>query len=128
MAKEQFMKLMGASESVIADLTPSQRLSVGRIIDYMNPVSLRSPGVTFDNTTELPGERIAAIMAPTLVLHARDDTLQMYHNAEFAARTIPDAKLVSFEHGGHIVVVVEQATIRTAVRQHILTHAPDLSQ
>jgi pimeloyl-ACP methyl ester carboxylesterase len=63
-------------------------------------------------------------MAPTVVLHAKDDTLPLYHNAEFAARTIPGAKLVSFERGGHIVVIVEQMAVRTAVRQHILNHAP----
>jgi len=44
----------------------------------------------------LPGERITAITAPTLILHARDDTLQLFRNAEFAAARIPGATLVSF--------------------------------
>jgi len=127
LAKRQFMELMGVSDTVIARLTPAQRLSVEHIIDYMNPASLRSTGVAFDNQGMLPGERIAAITAPTLIFHAVDDTLQLYHNAEFAVSTIPDAKLVSFEHGGHVVVIVEQSTISAAAREHIVTHTQNPS-
>lgn len=122
-AKSQFMELMGASDEVIAGLTRAQRQMVERIIDYMNPVSLRSAGASFDNKAKLPGERIAAIRAPTLVLHAKDDTLQLYHNAEFAASTIPDARLLFFERGGHVVMIVEQSTVSAAVQRHIVAHA-----
>ena len=70
----------------------------------------------------MPNERIAAIQAPTLIFHATDDTLQLYHNAEFAAATIPGARLVSFERGGHLLTFVEQAAIRTTLQQHIFDH------
>jgi pimeloyl-ACP methyl ester carboxylesterase len=88
----------------------------------MNPVSLRSDGVAFDNKAKMPNERIAAIRAPTLIFHATDDTLQLYHNAEFAASTIPGARLVSFQRGGHLLMSVEQSTIRTVMQKHILDH------
>lgn len=120
--RRQFMGLMGASEAVIAGLTPGQRDLVDQFIDYMNPVSLRSAGAAFDNTAEMPNERIAAVRAPTLLFHAVDDTLQLYHNAEFAAAAIPDAKLVRFEKGGHILMSVQQSTLRTVTRKHILDH------
>jgi pimeloyl-ACP methyl ester carboxylesterase len=121
--KKQFMGLMGATGDVIAELTPGQQELVDRIIEEMNPVSPRSAGVGFDNRAKLPGDRIAAIQAPTLIIHAADDTLQPYHNAEFAAATIPDARLVHFERGGHLLMAVEQATISGAVQKHILDHA-----
>ncbi len=121
--KKQFMGLMGATDAVIVELTPGQQELVDRIIEEMNPVSLRSAGVVFDNRATLPGDRIAAIQAPTLIFHAADDTLQPYHNAEFAAATIPGARLVRFERGGHLLMAVEQATIRAAVQKHILDHA-----
>ena len=121
--KKQFMGLMGATDAVITELTSGQREMVERIIEEMNPVSLRTAGVTFDNRATLPGDRIAGIQAPTLILHATDDTLQLYDNAEFAAATIPGAKLVRFERGGHLLMVVEQETIRGAVQEHILDHA-----
>jgi pimeloyl-ACP methyl ester carboxylesterase len=59
--KTQFIGLMGATDAVIAELAPGQQELVDRIIEEMNPVSLRSAGVAFDNRAALPGERIAAI-------------------------------------------------------------------
>ncbi len=120
--KKQLMELMGANNAVIASLTPQQRELVESIIDYMNPVSPRSAGAAFDNKAAMPNERIATIQAPTLIFHATDDTLQLYRNAEFAASTIPGAKLVSFNRGGHLLVCVEQSAIRTALQKHILDH------
>lgn len=120
--RRQLMELMGANDAVIASLTPGQRELVDQIIDYMNPVSLRSAGAAFDNKAAMPNERIAAIRAPTLIFHATDDTLQLYRNAEFAASTIPGARLVSFQRGGHLLMSVEQSTIRTVMQKHILDH------
>lgn len=117
---KQLMELMGANDTVIAGLTPEQREMTEQIIDYMNPVSPRSAGAAFDNQAAMPNERIAAIQAPTLIVHATDDTLQLYHNAEFAAATIPGARLLRFERGGHLLIFVEQAAIRPTVQQHIL--------
>jgi len=115
----------GANSEVIAGLTPDQRQLFDRFIDYMNPVSPRSAGVSFDNKAKMPGERIAEIAAPTLILHATDDGLQLYHNAEFAAATIANATLVRFDKGGHFLIGTEQSAIRTAVADHILSNAGD---
>jgi pimeloyl-ACP methyl ester carboxylesterase len=117
--KQQLMGLIGAGDEVIARLTPDQRQLFERFIDDMNPVSLRSAGTVFDNKATMPGERIAAITAPTLILHARDDGLQLFHNAMFAAATIPNVKLVSFDKGGHFIIGTEQSAIRAAVLDHI---------
>lgn len=125
--RKQFLQLIGVDDRVIAHLNAGQRVLVDRVVDEMNPVSLHAAGVAFDNQATLPGDRIAAIAAPTLVVHAQDDTLQLYHNAEFAAATIPGARLLSFEHGGHFVMVTEQAAVREAVQQHILDHTRELS-
>jgi pimeloyl-ACP methyl ester carboxylesterase len=114
-----FFQLMGAPPAVIAGLTPEQRLLADQIVDFMNPVSPRAAGVAFDNRAAMPNQRIAAVRAPTLILHARDDTLQLYRNAEFAAATISGSRLVSFDHGGHLVLAVEQARIRVLVGEHL---------
>jgi len=118
--KKQFMGLMGAPDAVVDNLTPQQRELAEQVIDYMNPVSPRSSGVTLDNTAKMPNERIALIQIPTLVVHATDDMLQLYHNAEYASSTIPGAKLLRFERGGHLLMVVEQMAIRPAVQKHII--------
>jgi 2-hydroxy-6-oxonona-2,4-dienedioate hydrolase len=121
--KKQFMGLMGANDAVIANLTPRQREQAERIIDYMNPASPRSAGAAFDNKAAMPNERIAGIQAPTLVVHARDDALQLFHNAEYAAAKIHGARLLSYEKGGHLVLWVEQAAIRAAVQKHVREHS-----
>lgn len=118
--KRKFMELMGASDAVIAGLTPEQRELVGQIIDYMNPASLRSAGAAFDNKAMMPNERISKIRAPTLIFHATDDTLQLFHNANYAASTIPGARLVPFERGGHLLISVEQTAIRSIMQKHIV--------
>ncbi len=120
--RRQLLGLMGVDKAIVFQLTPEQRTLAGEVIDYMNPVTLRSAGVTFDNTAEMPNERIAAVEAPTLVVHAADDALQLYHNAEFAMSTIPNVRLMRFEKGGHLVLIVEQSRIRAATMQHILAH------
>jgi 2-hydroxy-6-oxonona-2,4-dienedioate hydrolase len=120
--RRQLMGVLGASDAVIANLTPQERSLIERLIDYMNPAAPRSAGVVLDNTAELPGERITSITSPTLIVHAKDDLLQLYHNAEYAAAGIPGARLMDFEAGGHVVVVVQREAIGTAVRRHIHSH------
>jgi 2-hydroxy-6-oxonona-2,4-dienedioate hydrolase len=124
--KKQLMSVIGANREVIAGLTPWQREQVEHFIEYMNPAAPRSAGAAFDNETTLPGGRIAAIKAPTLIIHAKDDLLQLYHNAEFAASVIPGARLMSYESGGHILMAVEQEDIRNAVFKHIQGEYEDL--
>jgi pimeloyl-ACP methyl ester carboxylesterase len=121
--RKPFLRLMGADDAVVASLSAVQERWVDAVIDGMNPVSPRAAGVVFDNRAELPGARIAAIRTPTLVLHARDDTLQVFGNAEFAAATIPGAQLHAFDRGGHLLMVVEQGVIRELTTQHVLRHA-----
>jgi pimeloyl-ACP methyl ester carboxylesterase len=115
----RFLELMGVTPAVIATLTPAQRSLADEVIDSMNPVSPRAKGVSFDNRAAMPDGRIVAVRAPTLILHARDDTLQLFRNAEFAAASIPGSRLVGFERGGHLLLAVEQARIRALVAEHL---------
>jgi pimeloyl-ACP methyl ester carboxylesterase len=121
--RRQLMDLIGVSPDVFAGLTDDQRRLAERFIDEMNPVSLRSAGAAFDNRATMPGERIAAITAPTLIVHAVDDGLQLFHNAEFAAGHIPNARLIRSEIGGHFVMGIEQSVLRAAIADHILENA-----
>lgn len=120
--QRSFLALMGASIGVVSRLSAVQRRDLGQLLDFMNPVVPRAPGVTFDNSEALPGARILAIQSPTLIVHARDDSLQLYHNAEFAAAKISGARLVSFAEGGHVVMLVEQAEIQLLVQTHLREH------
>jgi 2-hydroxy-6-oxonona-2,4-dienedioate hydrolase len=123
LARGWFLGLMGADAALVAGLSAVQRQQVDALITGMNPVSPRAAGVRFDNQAAMPNERIAVIRAPTLVLHARDDGLQLFHNAEFAARHIPGARLVAFDRGGHLLLAVAQAEVQQQVLAHVLQHA-----
>jgi pimeloyl-ACP methyl ester carboxylesterase len=120
--RKPLMNLMGASDEVVAGLTPGQQQLVDQVIDFMNPVAPRYAGVALDNRAAMPNERIAAVRAPTLIVHAADDTLQLYRNAEFAAATIPGARLLRFERGGHLLIAVEQPRIRAEIQAFIRAH------
>lgn len=120
--RRPLVTLMGASADVLAQLAPDRRRLVDQLIDEMNPVAPRSAGVAFDNRAALPNERIGGIRAPTLILHARDDTLQLFRHAEFAAATIPGARLLSFERGGHLLLAVELDRLRAEVQAFVRAH------
>jgi 2-hydroxy-6-oxonona-2,4-dienedioate hydrolase len=121
--RPQLTELLGANKAVLGELAPERRQLVDRIIDFMNPVAPRSAGVAFDNRAAMPNGRIVAIRAPTLVFHATDDGLQLFHNAEFAVAHIPGAKLVRFEQGGHLVICLEQDSIRRQTQRHVRDNA-----
>ena len=121
--RKRLMGLMGAGDMAVATLTPEQRILINQVIDYMAPVSPRYAGVVFDNKAAMPNERVAAIRSPTLIVHAKDDSLQLFHNAAYAAAHISGARLVSFNRGGHHLLVVEQAVIQAEIRRFILVHA-----
>jgi 2-hydroxy-6-oxonona-2,4-dienedioate hydrolase len=117
--RTRFLALMGVSDEVTARLTPAQRQLADELIDGMNPVSPRAAGAAFDHQAAMPNERIAAIRAPTLIIHARDDSLQRFENAEFAARTIRGSRLEAFDRGGHLLLAVEQMRLAQLVAEHL---------
>jgi 2-hydroxy-6-oxonona-2,4-dienedioate hydrolase len=123
--RKQLMSLMGVSDRVIETLTTEQRRLVDQVIDGMAPVVPRYAGVVFDNKAMMPNERVGTIQVPTLILHAADDMLQLFHNAEYAATHIPGSRLVSFKRGGHLLLAVEQSAIQAEVRRFILANAGD---
>jgi pimeloyl-ACP methyl ester carboxylesterase len=121
-ARGALMRLMGADAGVVASLTPAQRQMLDRVIDEMNPAAPRLAGVLLDHQAALPNRRIAAIRVPTLILHAVDDGLQRYRNAEFAAAHIPGAKLERFERGGHLLIAAERDAVRSTLQRFLLEH------
>ncbi len=116
----RFLELMGVEREVAQGLTPEEREWVARLVNGMRPASMRAHGALFDNRAPLPGDRIAGVTAPTLVIHAEDDRLQLHENARFAQETLPSVRLLSFPRGGHLVAVTEQPVVQQAVRAHIL--------
>jgi pimeloyl-ACP methyl ester carboxylesterase len=98
----QFLALIGLPPDVYADLTPDQRAMAHRLLDAMHPMSLRREG-SFREAEQRPLDAAALgrIAAPTLILHAKDDTLVVPAHADHAHRSIPQSRLVLYDTGGH---------------------------
>jgi 3-oxoadipate enol-lactonase len=71
-------------------------------------------GATFD-----AHERIGAIAAPTLVVHAQGDFVVDERNATLLVEGIPDARLHLIEDRGHLVVLEEGETLAPVVREFL---------
>ena len=63
------------------------------------------------------------IDVPTLVVHARDDTMASCASAEAAVKRIPGARLVVHPRGGHLMLG-QQATTGAAVSDFLGSLAP----
>jgi len=68
------------------------------------------------------------ITAPTMIVHARDDTLVNPTHSQYAARKIPDAKVITLESGGHLLMG-QHDMVRTEIvkflKQHVATGAQE---
>ena len=80
--KKPLVDVMGVNDTVVSRLSEAQLNLTNSFIDYMHRVPLRSAGALFDNVSARPGDRIAAIRAPTLIIHAKDDPLVLYDNVD----------------------------------------------
>ena len=102
-------------------LTAADRAKARRMIQMMFPVRERSAGIIFDAYTGNPdvnGHPLESIDVPTLVVHARDDTMASYDAAVAAAERIPGARHVGLARGGHLMLG-QQDTIRAEVRSFL---------
>jgi pimeloyl-ACP methyl ester carboxylesterase len=105
LARPKLVEVLGVTPAVQARLTPEEEAQVDEVLELMLPLSARLEGIGLDQRIidglDLPLENVSA---PTLVFHALDDTLVPYANGQHSAETIPGARLVTLEDGGHFLV------------------------
>ena len=97
--------LMGTPPDKYKHFTAEQKELAQVMLDDMHPMSRRYAGTFNDNVMiqefSLAGNKISA---PTLILHAKDDSLVGYHHAENSHKHIRQSRLVLFEDGGHAML------------------------
>ena len=98
------IRFLGVEPSLVAAAPQAEKDSVTSIIDSVEPLSLRFPGINADSTPELHELPLEKIAAPVLIVSARDDLFNTLPAAEFAAGKIPGAKLIVYDKGGHLLV------------------------
>jgi pimeloyl-ACP methyl ester carboxylesterase len=108
-ARPFLLAMFGVSGEVQEQIPTHPRQLASEVVDSMNPISLREDGIYHDRDTltVLPQDefRLEQITVPTLVVHAVDDGLQSYGHGENTASRVPDAELLSYEQGGHLLLL-----------------------
>ncbi len=103
--------------------TESEQVMVSDVIRSVLPIKRRTAGFVFDMFTsnldmdqhpdQYPMEKI---QVPTLIIHAVDDSLAAYENAEALAARIPNAELLSLPSGGHLLLRMEETVQQEIAR------------
>lgn len=82
----------------------SERARAQQMLENILPVSARAKGMLNDahQATAPPRFELEKVRAPSLVFGVRDDLFGIYPAAVYTAATIPGARLVTFDRGGHV--------------------------
>jgi pimeloyl-ACP methyl ester carboxylesterase len=96
-------------------LSEAEQATVTAVVRSVLPIERRTAGFVFDMfTSNLDMDRHPAdypleeIRVPVLVIHAVDDSLAAYENAEALAKRVPSAELLSIPRGGHLLLSQEE--------------------
>lgn len=110
-------RIFDISPQLRAHLSPDEAAMVSATVDAFLPVTKRIDGVRNEGAAIAPSSRyhIEAITAPTLVIHARDDSINAFSFGEYTATHIPGARFIWLDTGGHLLLG-HQAQVRDEVR------------
>lgn len=115
-APSQLVRFVGIPPQVFPSETEQRR--VLRIIANIEPLSRRFRGINIDSHQDDRRPPLEEITAPTLIISARDDLFNTLPAAQFAARTIRNAKLIVYPSGGHFLIG-HGSEVRNAVSQFL---------
>lgn len=103
-AKDQMLSFLGATPELQKKMTPDEQRGVSELIRLIFPVSERQAGIINDgaNSKNLQRYAVENIRAPTLVIDAKD--VSTFPGSKYTAENIPNAKLLAFETGGHLLI------------------------
>jgi pimeloyl-ACP methyl ester carboxylesterase len=117
--------IFDARPELVENLPPEDAEFLETLIRDFMPVTARlggtgNEGAAIDPMVPHPADKI---IAPTLVIHARDDGINPFPIAEYARQTIPGAKLLAFDRGGHMMLG-NTGEIREEIRSFLDRNAP----
>jgi pimeloyl-ACP methyl ester carboxylesterase len=108
---------LGVPMEVQKQLSPQEVAQLNAFLESIEPMGARQNGQNLEqHMSEYDAQQIRNIQVPTLVLHARDDTLVTFEQGEFTANNIPGAQLIPMEKGGHLALMMN---INTGAREKV---------
>jgi pimeloyl-ACP methyl ester carboxylesterase len=116
--KGMMFSFIGVPKELQQDLSEEDNKGITDVMKTILPVSQRYPGIMNDgiNSGALERYELERISVPTLVIDAAD--MDTFPGAKYTAEHIPNAKLVAFETGGHMLIG-HGAEARTAVQNFL---------
>jgi len=100
---------LGVPMEVQKQLSPEEAAQLNGFLASIVPMGARRRGQLLEqHMSEYDAGQIRNIQAPTLVMHARDDTLVSFEQGEFSAQNIPGAQLTPMEKGGHLALMMNK--------------------
>lgn len=92
----------GIAPEDVKKLPQAEQEYLRRIWFSSNPVSQRRIGMLNDLRPRANDYPLEQIVAPTLIVHAVDDTVNDFSHATYAAERIRGSRLLELESGGHL--------------------------
>jgi pimeloyl-ACP methyl ester carboxylesterase len=106
LSPEGLLVALGVPLEVQKQLSPQEVAQLHAFLESIVPMGARRNGQLLEqHMSEYDAEQIHQIQVPTLVLHARDDTLVSFEQGEFTAKKITGAQFIPIERGGHLALM-----------------------
>ena len=119
LSPQGLLAALGVPVDVQRQLSSEETARLHAFLESIVPMGARRNGQLLEqHMSEYDAGQIRNIQAPTLVLHAQDDTLVSFEQAEFSARNIPGARPVAMEKGGHLALMMN---VNAPAREKLLT-------
>lgn len=106
--REGMLAMLGVPEEDQKMLSTENLSQAYAFLETILPMGARVGGQNLEQRmSEYDASQIQQITAPTLVLHARNDTLVAYDQGEFTAKMVPGAQMIRMEKGGHLALMFD---------------------
>lgn len=121
------LQSLGVPDNVQKQLSHEEMDRLKSFLEMMMPMKARRKGQLLEQQmSEIDLEDDKKIKAPTLVMHAVDDTLISFEHGKFAARVIDGAQFISLEKGGHLALMLDQNSgARESLRKFLSQSNPE---
>jgi pimeloyl-ACP methyl ester carboxylesterase len=112
------------------ELTPAEDAQVAETVAALLPIEPRREGLLFDMyvTNTDPHRRseqydLEALTVPVLAVNAKDDPAANYQDAVAMVQRIPDARMLTLEQGGHMMLGSGDR-VREAINRFLMEQTP----
>jgi pimeloyl-ACP methyl ester carboxylesterase len=120
-SKSGLLAALGVPVTVQKELPEEQLTRAYAFLEQIMPMGARRDGQLLEqHMSAYDTDQIHSLHTPTLVVHARDDTLVPFDHAAFTAQKIPESQVVALEKGGHLALLFDiNAGVRATISKFL---------